>query len=108
MDQPKPPNRNERPCFRSILDCATVFGGWEELSGKSRINSRMFHFDIIPSGSEGWRPVWGGWEASPRDDQVCRRDAVPLAVEWWYDFPELGGIWESDWLIEEMRNGRRS
>ena len=50
----------------------------------------------------------GGWEASPRDDQVCRRDAVPLAVEWWYDFPELGVIWESDWLIEEMRNGRRS
>ncbi len=49
-----------------------------------------------------------GWEASPRDDQVCRRDAVPLAVEWWYDFPELGVIWESDWLIEEMRNGRRS
>ena len=48
------------------------------------------------------------WEASPRDDQVCRRDAVSLAVEWWYDFPELGVIWESDWLIEEMRNGRRS
>ena len=34
--------------------------------------------------------------------------AQTLAVEWWYDFPELGVIWESDWLIEEMRNGRRS
>ncbi len=21
----------------------------------------------------------------------CGRDAVPLVVEWWYDFPEFGG-----------------
>ena len=34
--------------------------------------------------------------------------AQTLAVEWWYDFPELGVIWESDQLMEEMRNGRRS
>ncbi len=33
---PKPPDRNEWPRFRSMLDCATVFGGWEESSGKSQ------------------------------------------------------------------------
>ncbi len=37
VTQPKPPNRNERPRFRSMLDCATNFGGWEESSGKSRL-----------------------------------------------------------------------
>ncbi len=34
---PKPQNRNERSRFRSMLDCAIVFGSWEESSGKSRI-----------------------------------------------------------------------
>ena len=34
---PKPPNRDKRPRFRPMLDCATVFGGWEESSGKSQI-----------------------------------------------------------------------
>ena len=37
--QLKPPNRDEWPRFRSMLDCATVFGGWEELSGKSRFKT---------------------------------------------------------------------
>ncbi len=27
--QPNPPNRDEWPRCRSMLDCATVFGGWE-------------------------------------------------------------------------------
>ena len=30
------------------------------------------------------RPVQTGAEAG------CGRDAVPLAVEWWYNFPEFG------------------
>ena len=34
--QPKPLNCNERPRFRSMLDCATVLDGWEESSGKFR------------------------------------------------------------------------
>ncbi len=25
-----------------------------------------------------------------RPSDGCRRDAVPLALEWWYDFPEFG------------------
>ena len=33
-------NRDEWPCFRSMLDCATVFGGRDESSGKSRLISR--------------------------------------------------------------------
>ena len=33
---PRPPNRDQWPRFRSMLDRATVFGGWEESSGKSR------------------------------------------------------------------------
>ncbi len=37
VTQPKPPNRDEWPRFRSMLDFATVFGGWEESSGKSRL-----------------------------------------------------------------------
>ncbi len=42
------PNRTERPRFRSILDCATVFGGWENPSGKSRLRVLT-----APSGAAG-------------------------------------------------------
>ncbi len=38
--QPKPPNRDEWPRFQSMLDCATVFGDWEESSGKSWLEWR--------------------------------------------------------------------
>ena len=31
--QPKPPDREEWPRFRSLLDRATVFSGWEDSSG---------------------------------------------------------------------------
>ncbi len=37
--QPKPPNRDEWPAFRSMLDCATVFGAWDGSSGKSRLKA---------------------------------------------------------------------
>ena len=37
---PKPPNRDNRPRFRPMLDCATVLGGWEESSGKSQIRGK--------------------------------------------------------------------
>ena len=34
---PMPPNWDKRPRFRPALDCATVLGGWDVSSGKSRI-----------------------------------------------------------------------
>ncbi len=34
---PKPPNRDKRPRFRPMLDCATVLGGREESFGKSQV-----------------------------------------------------------------------
>ncbi len=45
---PKPPDRVEWPRFRSILDCAIVFGAWEEPSGKSRLTC---------SAGRSWCPV---------------------------------------------------
>ncbi len=36
-----------------------------------------------PSRREPISKIW------PSDG--CGRDAVPSAVEWWYDFPEFGG-----------------
>ncbi len=38
----------------------------------------------------------GKWPSKPgpvskiRPPDGCGRDAVPLAMEWWYDFPEFG------------------
>ena len=48
---PKPPDRDEWPRFRSMLDCATVFDGWEESSGKSRIVSLSQNGDWLDSGN---------------------------------------------------------
>jgi hypothetical protein len=38
VPHPKPPNREKRLRFRSILDCVSVLGGWEKSSGKSQLN----------------------------------------------------------------------
>ncbi len=44
--------------------------------------------------------IWAEWASRHRQitkimpSNGCGRDAVPLAVERRYDFPELGGIWE--------------
>ena len=42
------------------------------------------------------------------EPQISLEEGLKQTLEWWYDFPELGVIWESDQLMEEMRNGRRS
>ena len=42
----------------------------------------------------------------------CKGDTVPLAVERWYDFPNLGVIWEMSVRVTcanrpDVRTGRR-
>ena len=49
---PKPPNRDEWPRFRPMLDFATAFGGWEESSGKFRIRGRQRPLGVAPSCDE--------------------------------------------------------
>ncbi len=41
---PKPLNRDKRPRFRSKHKRATVFDGWEESSGKSRLSLSRARF----------------------------------------------------------------
>ena len=57
----KLPNGHEWPCNRSMLDYATVFSAWEELSGKSQLKctvaitckgSNLPNSEELPQGAE--------------------------------------------------------
>ena len=48
VGQPKRLNGHEWPRFPSILDRATVFGGWEESSGKSRMMRSDPNQSVVP------------------------------------------------------------
>ena len=53
LHQPKPPNRDEWPRYRSMLDCATVFGAWERHAPTPGLqtNSQM-KIGLRPCGRE--------------------------------------------------------
>ena len=56
--QPESPNRDQWPRFRSMLDRATAFGGWEESSGKSSLDRSL--------------TVWLSSQREPERSGKCR------------------------------------
>ncbi len=49
LAQPNPLNLGKWPCFQSTLNSATVFGGWEESSGKFRLVSKSTIDLLLPT-----------------------------------------------------------
>jgi len=96
--QPKPPNLDQWPRFRSMLDRANDFGGWEVSSGKSRLMllrtencrekfAKMNRAEnrrrrkIAEKASKNVRPVQPARSSPERQQKLTIQQALDLAVQ---------------------------
>jgi hypothetical protein len=76
----------EKRTFLKLTHYRSFYPLAGEIDGQVKTTEGAF----LNGGNLGKWPSNRGLISKIRPSNGCGRDAVPWAVEWWYDFPEFG------------------